>query len=379
MIRLIYGFLFICVLFQQAYGNSQDTNAIALHFQIYDNGICMDMHPSIYYGSSRFQKSKAVLQSGAYYSRTYAYVNSTDSAHLNPQTNHQLQSSSLQFNPELEYELVIIHSLGYLGTKQDSMVITISKLDSDAQLIIPFKKGRFKLHKMEHFTELKQGAAPDFILAGSMEIKKTLKLDSTAQFANRKTKAKYYKVADNFPLYFVQEFDSIHPNNYSQGYRLMQGNGSLYPAPFSVWRNSDPTKYGYWEYFENDKRIRHELCASILLEKYECYPSGQLKFAAQYGQSNKETKHIHYLEDGKIKEEFHHQTSTRNSTIKVYEYSTKGNLILISTYKSLNGITKQEIQQRELFYPSGQLKMEENFVSTYTIKYYNEDGTKSSK
>ena len=143
----------------------------------------------------------------------------------------------------------------------------------------------------------------------------------------------------------------------------------------SIWANPDNTKYGYWEYFENGKRVKHEMWMSVLQEKYEWYPSGKLKFISHYGHYNKEKKHVFYLENGSIMEEFHFQTKTRRSFIKSYEYSSLGKIILINTYNSINGITKQGLQKREVFYPSGKLKMMENFTGGYQIKYYNEDGT----
>ena len=44
-------------------------------------------------------------------------------------------------------------------------------------------------------------------------------------------------------------------------------------------------------------------------------------------------------------------------------------------YNSDDGILKNELNKRTIYYPSGQIKVEENFGTYYTIKYYNEDGT----
>ncbi len=360
-----------------AIGISQDTNTVTLHMQVYDNGICLPMTPSIYYSTSRFQQSKSVFECGSYYSTVYAYVKAKDSSHLLPQSNHLTQSGSLKFNPKLDYELIFLQYEGYNRVSPDTMTIQISKLDKDAQITLPFKKGKFNLKKMPLFSELKKAASPVFLPLESKDFKKSLKLDSTAYFANGDKKAKYYIVAQNFPLYFVQEFDSIHSNNYSQGFRLL----SAYNIPGgiaygqAVWANGDVTKYGYWEYFENDIRIKHELWASSLWQQFETYPSGQLKSETHYGHPNQEVMHFHYLENGKIKEEYHKQSSTHNPILKEYAYSPKGTLVLINSYKSTNGVTKQSLQKRELYYPSGSLKMEESFVGTYSIKYYNEDGT----
>jgi antitoxin component YwqK of YwqJK toxin-antitoxin module len=379
MIRLIQGFLTVGLLLHSLNGFTQDTNTVELHIQVYDKGVCTPLIPSIYYSTSKYQRTKSVFQGGSYYSTIYVGVNSTDSAHLLPQNNHQLLSSSLRFNPKLDYELVILHYDGFNRNSPDSTVIKISKLDKNAQLIIPLKKGKYDLKKMKYFKELKSNLAPDFRSVERKEFKNTLKLDSVARYTNGEKKAKYYIIADNFPLYFVQEFDSIHPSDYAQGYHLKNHNGGIAYPGTPIWSNAASSKYGYWEYFENDKIVKHELWASMLQEKYEWYPSGQLKYATQYGHSNKENGHVFYLENGNIKEEFRMQTTTQSSYLKTYAYSSKGKIAILTTYNSINGLTKQDLQKRELFYPSGQLKMEENYVGAYTIKYYNEDGTERIK
>jgi hypothetical protein len=103
--------------------------------QTYDEGICYPVTKSNFYSTSRYQKSKLVLQSGTYYSTIYAEIISLDSADLDPQSNHKLQSSSLKFNPTLTYELVISRNDGFDKTDPEKMVIKISKLEKDAQLI----------------------------------------------------------------------------------------------------------------------------------------------------------------------------------------------------------------------------------------------------
>jgi hypothetical protein len=338
----------------------------------------MPMSKSIYYPTSKYQKSKSVLQSSSYYSTIYATVSSLDSADLNPQSNHQLQSSSLQFNPNLEYKLIFLHYKGFDRTSVDSMVIEISKLDSDAQIILPFKKGNFKLSKMKTFQKLKKNDPPIFKINDSPQFKNTLKLDSTAFFNNGKLKTKYFILYPNFPLYFVQEFDSIS-DNFSQGFRLMQNyNQPSIGSMQSIWANNDYSKYGYWEYFENGSRTKHEMWASILQESYEWYNSTQIKSITHYGQANKETKHLYYLENGSIREEFYIQTKFAASLIKEYLYSEEGALLLVNTYKSSNGIIKEELLKRELYYPSGKVKMIEAYLGTYSIKYFNENGTKKN-
>jgi len=275
---------------------AQDTNTVELHLQIYDQGVCIPMHESIYYSTSKFQKSKQVFQCGSYYSTLYVYVNSTDSAHLLPQSYHQHQSGSLKFNPQLNYELVFLRSNGFNRNTPDSMIIEISKLDKDAQITLPFKKGRFKLKKMDLFQGLESNGTPDFKKSSIDVGKQKMKLDSTAYFDNGKKKAEYFIYAKDFPLYYVKEYDATNPDNYSQGFRLL----TSYKIPNtefflgnSIWTNADYTKYNYWEYFENGACVKHELWASVMQHKHEWYPSGQIKSTLQSGQTNKASKYVH--------------------------------------------------------------------------------------
>jgi hypothetical protein len=315
---------------------------------------------------------------GSYYSTLQVYVDSPDSAHLHPQSNHQIQAGSLNLNPKKEYQLVITRSEGFNKNTLDSMVIKIAHLDKDAQLIIPFQKGTFTLNKMKFYKELKESESPNFMNEESLPFKNTLKSVTTTFYSNGNKKAHYYQFYPNFPLYFVQEFDSVNPNHYAQGFRYINIISATNFDQFtthSIWTNPYTNKYGYWEYFEDDKRLRLELWASTLQEKYEWYPSGSLKFSSQYGASNNLSKHTIYLENGAIKEAYLAQTPTQNSVIKSYCYSPEGVLLLINTYNSNNGITKQGLIKRELFYPSEKLKMVEILGTNYSIKYYNEDGT----
>jgi len=260
------------------------------------------------------------------------------------------------------------------------MIISISNLDSDAQLILPFEKGHHTLSKMKYFEKLNSGTPVDFISAQSKGLECSLKLDSTAYYSNGNTKAKFYVITEHFPLYYVQEFDSIMTSSYSQGFHLMSNYKTPQPTYYqSVWASPSNSKYGYWEYIENGSRVKHEIWASMLLEQYEWYSSGQLKSETYYGQTHGEMKHAHYLENGSIAEDYNMASTTVGSFLKAYAYNSKGALILINTYHSLNGISTQGLQKREAFYPSGVLKMEENYVGTYSIKYYNEDGTERVK
>ena len=228
---------------------------------------------------------------------------------------------------------------------------------------------------MKFFKTIGKNSLPDFQKTKNKELTNGLKLDSTAYYKNGKKKAKYYRFSDNFPLYFVKEFDSLISGTYSQGFRLIS-NYKINQIGYNPSINSNPdvTKYGYWEYFVDEEKVKHELWASMLQEQFEWYPSGQLKFKAEFASYNKQKCHYKYLENGDIKEEFLSQTTKRISVIRSYNYSSSGKLILINTYSSPNGIMKKELLKRELFYPSGKLKMAENFVGTYTIKYYKEDG-----
>lgn len=376
MIRIIQCFLLGIVLLYSSNGWSQDTNSVELHLQIYDEGICYPLVKSNFYSTSRFQKSKAVFEAGAYFNTIFVEVISSDSADLKPTSNHKLQSGSLRLKPDLEYTLVISRGDGFDRANPGKMLIKIPKLKKDAQVIIPFEKGEFHLTKMEFFKELELKSQPNFRTLESKKFKSTLKLDSTAFFPNGRQKAKYYIVADNFPLYFVEEFDSINENLYSQGFHVLQ-NYKLdgFQHGRSPWINSENTKYGYWEYFENGKRVKHELWASVPQEKFEWYASGELKSESYYGHYNQGLRYVHYLANGLIKREFSAQSQTNLGLIKSYNYSPQGILILIDIYKSSNGITKQELYKRELFYPNGKIKMKEELGGNYYIKYYNEDGT----
>src|SRR5690554_4272978 len=275
MIRIIQYIILSVLVFRAALGFGQDSRTVALHIQFYDEGVCTPMLISNHYSTSLYQKEKSVLMSGSYFSTIYIGVISSDSADLEPITNHELQSSSLRFNPRLDYEIIVYRYNGFDRSSPDTMLIKFSKLDKDAQLILPFKKGDYVLQKMKYFKELERNATPDFKSVEKKEIKNTLQLDSTAYFPNGKTKANYFVVAANFPLYYVREFDSINPSIYSQGFHLLSNyNGKQVQLNKSVWHNPANTKYGYWEYFENGKRIKHEMWVSVLQQKFEWYSSG---------------------------------------------------------------------------------------------------------
>ena len=271
-------FLFFSgLLFNAIIGYSQSSQTVELHFQLHNEGICLPMQKSIYYNTSRYRPIKSALQSGVYYSTIYAFVHSLDSGDLSPQTNHKLQSSSLQLNPKLDYELVFLRYNGFNKLNPDSMIIHITKLDQNAQLVLPFKKGNFMLQEMNYFQKLDSNTTPTFSYKGSSPFKFTLKLDSIARYPNGKTKVKYYKIADNFPLHYVQEFDSLNPTTYAQGFRLlMHPPGLENNVKQAVWANAENTKYGYWEYIENGKRLKHEMWASMLQARFEWYPIGRL-------------------------------------------------------------------------------------------------------
>ncbi|RYM33335.1 hypothetical protein ERX46_10345 [Brumimicrobium glaciale] len=380
MIRIIQYILFGTFLLNSTNGFSQSTNTVELNIQFYDQGICYPMEISSKYPSSQHLKTKTILQSSAYYSTLYAEVISKDTADLKPQSNHELQASSMQFNPELTYELIVYKYNGFDRSEPEAMVIKISKLKNDTQLIIPFKKGDFDLQEMEFFKELETNSPPKFKSIEDKEIKNKLKLDSTAYFSNGSIKANYYIVADNFPLYFVKEFDSINRNSYAQGLSLLTNYNLKLEQPYkTIWEDSGNTKYGYWEYFENGKRIKHELWASAMSHQYIWYSSGILKSSMEFGRTNNTAKYTYYLENGLIKEQSIKVDKTRQYIIKSNIYSSNGTLIQINTFKSLDGYTKHDLYKREIFYPSGKIKMEEILEGSYNIKYFNEDGTTKSK
>ncbi len=360
----------------------QDTVVSKLHLKIYDEGVCYPMVRSNNYSETYRPYPLTVLQSAGYYSTIFATVRATGASDLNPQHDHKTLSSSLQFNNKLDYVLVIFRSKGFDRTTPDSMVIKISELDCDAQLVLPFKTGKYNLQKMKFFTPIKKNEAPNFLSTESYGIKNELKLDSTAYFANGKSKALYYEVAASFNLFFVQEFDSIDPMSYAQGFRLMSN--YHYPAhdkklPIAVYGNKETNKYGYWEYFENGVCIQHEMWTGWLNGQYVWYPSRKIKWENHFDYYSQKPNKVYYLENGAIKENFYLDETSRVPLLKIYAYSDDGHVAIVKTFKSANGITKQELVKRELFYPSGQLKMEENFTGNYTVKYFNENGTERIK
>ncbi|PWH86863.1 hypothetical protein [Brumimicrobium oceani] len=381
MIRNILYILVGIFLFFSTHGLSQKADAVELHIQFYDRGVCYPMQTSHKYPGSKYLKTKSIFKSLAYHSRFYIEVISSDTADLKPKFNHELKSSSLRLNPNLDYELIIYRYEGFDITENELMTIKISKLGQDAQLILPFKKGVFNLKEMKYFKELKQDTLPNFKAVNTEnEIKNRLELDSTAFYSNGAVKAEYYTLADNYPLYFVKEFDSIHKDKYAQGLRLLTSYNlnaeSIYK---SIWSNSDNTKYGYWEYFENDKPVKHELWASIISEKYVWFSSGKLKTKIDFGGYNKSKKYTHYLENGLIREESKKIDQTNQYRVISNLYSSDGTLIQRNTYDTFDGFTKQNLYKREVFYPSGNIKMEEILMGTYNIKNYKEDGTAKNK
>ena len=381
MIQFIHHILLGIILFYSLNGITQSMNSIELHFQIYDQGICYPMEQSVKYNSSQHLKTKTVLQSSAYYSTIYAEVISKDTADIKPQINHELQSSSLKFNPNLDYELIIYKYDGFDRAEHESMVIKISKLDYNAQLIIPFKKGEYNLDELKYFKDLDSNTQPNFReITKDKDLKNNLNLDSTAYFLKGDIKAEYYKISGNFPLYFVKEFDSLNKDLHAQGLRLLTNYNHITEQSYqSIWADSDNTKYGYWEYFENVKCVKHEFWAPAMSHQYTYYPSGHLKTSIDLGRSNNSAKYTYYLENGLIIEESEKIEQTRQYLIKSNIYSKDGTLVQINTFKSLNGFTKQDLYKREIFYPSGKIKIEEILQGTYLIKYYNEDGTEKRK
>lgn len=352
----------------------QDTNAVELHIKFYSKGVCQPMLKSNHYSTSIYQKTKQVFQSGVYYSNLFTYVTSTDIGDLKPKINHELQASSIELNPNLDYEILLIRTYGFDRIKSDSMVIMISKLNNDAQVALNFESGKFNLEKMEFFKKIKPNSHPKFKSKKDLGIKNTLKLDSISYFANGHIKSKYFQTSFKNLLFFVQEFDSLNPGSYSEGYQLFpNGINSSIKKIQPIWTEPENTKQGYWRYFEDSRLKKHEFWTGTLRETFEWHPNGKVKLATSW--TNPTTKDSYFTEKGQIKREFFLVPKTRKTFLREYAYSSKGDVILISTYKSRNGITKQELSKRELFYPSGRPKTIENFEGLYNIKYYNEDGT----
>lgn len=378
MIRLIQNSIILLTLLLSIAAFSRDTNSIELHLQLYDQGICFPLRESKNYSTSKHQKVKSVFQCGSYFSTIHVYVESRDSADLQPQENHQFQSSSLKFNPKLKYQIVIVRNQGFESTKPDSMVIFVENLNQAAQMQLSFTKGSYKLKALDSYEKIETNAAPNFIREAHFRMKKYLKLDSTDYYNNGEKKTEYYIYEKNFPFYYVQEFDSLNPLNIARGFRMLSQykNPQLArPYQLSVWSNSDYTKYDYWEYYEDGVLVKHELWASQLQQTFEWYPSGQLQSKTDLGSFNQVASYSRYLENGLIKEELTPPQGVETAEIKSYIYSTDGSLVQINTYHSDGGMKKREMKRRSVFYPSGQLKIEEQLGRHYTIKYYNEDGT----
>jgi hypothetical protein len=381
MNRIIQYIFYSVILLQSALVIAQESNSVELHFQIYDEGICIPMSINYHHNSTKNQEKRLVFNTGFNLNRFYVSIKVKDSSDLKPNTNHKLKSSSLTLKSNLDYEIEILKYSNTDGKEEKKMNIKVSELKSDAQVIILLNKGEYKLNEMKHFKLIERNTSPDFKSKDRKAIKHTLKLDSTSYYANKKKKANFYIFPGTNNLYFTEEFDSINERKNAQGVRLIQPNhNNLVWSKQSVWADSDNTKCGYWDYFENDTLAKHELWASVIQERFEWYPEGQLKSESYFVRSNDELKHAYYLKNGAIKEIFTVDPTTKLSQIKTYAYSPDGTVVLINTYKSLNGIIKQGLIKRELFYPSGKLKMEENLGQrNYSIKYYNEDGTERNK
>lgn len=370
-----YIYLAFCLL-SSSLSFNQSNNSSTLHLQFYHEGICDPIEISTHYSNNIYQNTRTVFQSGGYYSTVFMLVRTKDTSDLNPQTHHQSKSSSIELNPLLDYDLIITNYKGFNRINADSMIVKIEKLKHDAQVVIPFKKGTFALKEMTHFKKIEKNSIPFFETRDKLGIKLKLKLDSTAFYKNGNVKSKVYLITKNFPLFYSQEFDSATSSLTAEGCLLLLQNNSN--TNNAVWKDNLSNKYGYWNYYFNEAFYKHEVWAGYKFGEYEWYQNGQLKSEHSTSQYNKPTTKKYYLKNGLLKEEFVTSTNNRNNFLKEYFYSSKGKITMINTFKSLNGITREELVKRKLFYSTGALKTEENYENNYHIKHYNEDGTTKS-
>ncbi|RFC53161.1 hypothetical protein [Brumimicrobium aurantiacum] len=377
MIYRITLILLVALMLHPDISFGQNDNTSQLHIKLVHDGITYPLIVSNNYPTSKNYKIRTVFSTSTYYSRIYILLKSKDTSDVFPKENHKIQSGRLSLKSDQNYQLKIIKQDGFNLNIQDSMVISIKKLEKDAQLILDFKKGKYQLEKMKTFQTLKKSELPHFNSYNFQEHKIKLKLDSTAYFKNGNVSVKYFLVTKNFPLIYVQEFDSINPSKFAQGFRLI----TAYKHPqgpqinLGNWTQNSNNKYGYWEYFQNENKYKHEFWSSVLLESYEWFNPKKLKEVYTFQQRNYNTTIKVYFKNGLLKSEFTRIHQPYSAELKEYNYNEEQNLILLNVYHSDDGILKNKLKKRLIYYPTGKLKMEEKFDSQYNIKYYNEDGT----
>jgi hypothetical protein len=379
MIKAQKQLLFFFCLLLTGTGHARD--AVKLYFQVYNQGVIIPLYPSNSYGLYPNQKQQ-IFACGTYYHTLNISVKTKDSTHLNPTSNHKIQAAFIEIQKDEVYELEISRKKGFDNTGGlEYMKIEISKLNTDGQLIIPFKAGTYKLKEMKFFDPLDIGESPDFF-SSRAAFKNEMKVDSTSRYSNGSLKAKYYEQYPNYPLYYVEEYDSITKELIASGFRLMIAQVDYWATTKkAVWSNSDLNKHGYWEYFKDGVRTKHKLWAGGLMEEFHWYSAGKLKY--EFHQStpypikndSEVLKFAYYYPNGNIYRRCFSEKSSRTSFLEFYTYDKKGRILLLERYTCIDGVSPEKLIHRNLYHSNGRLKMSEEFSPSYQIKYFNPDGT----
>jgi hypothetical protein len=355
---------------------AEDTNSVALHLQIYNEGICLPLVPNQPGNTTPKNYPIQVFESGGYYRNFFVSIKSDTPTAFSPRVNHLLQAGVIQLKPNTNYEILLVRYHGFNNAQPDTMRIKVKELTNNAQVMLGFKQGTFSLNKIKSFKKLTKNTDSSFDRSDENQFENTLKIERTTHYANGNLKVRVYRLAENFPLKYVQEFDSLFPENYAQGYRMEVAQAGINRRLSSIWKTGDVTKYGYWEYFEEGKRIKLELWQTYPQKQFEWHKSGELKKETHFGAINKVDRHKEYTADGKVIIEFERSaTAQQDGIMDCYLFTENGMLAMCNSYASSNGVTRKDLVKRVVYYPSGQPKMEERFEGGYTVKNYNEDGT----
>ncbi len=356
-------------------------NTVKLYLQVCNQGVIVPLYKSNSYMLYP-NEHQQLFACESYYHTLNISIRTKDSTHLNPTSDHKLQAGLIEINKDQEYELEISRKKGFDNTSGlEYMKVQISKLNTNGQVIIPFKEGAYKLKEMKFFDPLDLGESPDFF-SSRAAFKNEMKLDSTSHYTNGSVKAKYFIQYPNYPLYYVEEFDSISKEMTAAGFRMLIKQVDYWAInKKAVWSNTNLNKYGYWEYFKEGVRTKHELWAGGLMEEFHWYSVGKLKYefhqSTPYPQ-NKDSevlKFAHYLSNGNMDHRCFSNNSNRSSFLEFYTYDNKGRILLLERYSCIDGISPEKLIHRSLYYPNGQLKMSEEIKPSYQIKYFNNDGT----
>ncbi|PKR79805.1 hypothetical protein CW751_13320 [Brumimicrobium salinarum] len=373
MKRIIQLFSLLSFVFSSPFASGQK-NEHQLHFQLKSNGISIPLIKSNRYETTQIGEIKKVFESGTYYRLFEVEVITNDTSDLVPVSNHKWQSAALTLRVKEKYQVIISSSEGNLNQAPKKMILDISHFKNNAQVVIDFKKGEFELKKLESYSII--DTVPNFEVKKGDEVKINLKAHQTFRFSNGEKKAVYYKLSEDFPLYYVQEFDSIQQGKFAQGMRLIQGELSDINSECNTPLTSEEhqNKYGYWEYFAENAMVKLAYFSYNLREKYEWFPIGELKSELIINNANKIQKNVSYLENGQIKSELLQQNGGNQYRITYNFYLDNGKLIMRKVYHSSNGINKEKLIERTTFYDSGELRMHETLGKNYNIRKYDKDG-----